>query len=158
MNWEAVGAIAEMLGAVGVIATLLYLSFQIKQNSKAIEAQMYQARSSESGQRFGQVADSPYLAAIYAKLRESGSPFDLDVVDELSAVDFERLRNSELRVARGVDNSHQQYVLGYLTEEFLDELRYTIRIRHQLWERLGMRIGSRSSFQEFIEQTVRDDT
>lgn len=36
MNWDALGAIGEMLGAIGVIATLLYLSVQIRQNTRAI--------------------------------------------------------------------------------------------------------------------------
>ena len=34
MTWDAVGAIAELLGALGVILTLLYLSKQIENNSK----------------------------------------------------------------------------------------------------------------------------
>ena len=29
MNWDAIGAIAELLGAVGVIASLVYLATQI---------------------------------------------------------------------------------------------------------------------------------
>ncbi len=33
MNWEALGAIAELLGAIGVIATLVYLSAQIRHNN-----------------------------------------------------------------------------------------------------------------------------
>ena len=37
MNWEALGAIAELLGAIGVILTLLYLSRQIDNNSKQLE-------------------------------------------------------------------------------------------------------------------------
>ena len=36
MNWEAVGAIAEAFGAIGVIATLVYLSAQVRQNSRDI--------------------------------------------------------------------------------------------------------------------------
>lgn len=36
VNWEAVGAIAELLGAIGVIATLIYLASQIRQNTKAL--------------------------------------------------------------------------------------------------------------------------
>lgn len=36
MNWEAVGALAELLGAIAVLATLYYLSLQIKINSKEI--------------------------------------------------------------------------------------------------------------------------
>ncbi len=35
MNWEAIGAVGEILGAIGVIATLLYLTRQISLSSKA---------------------------------------------------------------------------------------------------------------------------
>ncbi len=34
MNWDALGAIAELFGAAGVIATLIYLATQIRQSSK----------------------------------------------------------------------------------------------------------------------------
>lgn len=36
MNWEAIGAIGEVAGAIGVIATLLYLAAQIRQNTRAM--------------------------------------------------------------------------------------------------------------------------
>ena len=41
MNWEAIGAIGEILGAAGVIVTLGYLAFQLRQNNRhlAHEAQ-----------------------------------------------------------------------------------------------------------------------
>jgi hypothetical protein len=42
MNWEAVGAIANLLAAVGVIATLIYLSIQIRQNTKAVRSSSIQ--------------------------------------------------------------------------------------------------------------------
>jgi hypothetical protein len=32
MNWDAIGAIAELLGAIGVIASLVYLATQIRQS------------------------------------------------------------------------------------------------------------------------------
>lgn len=34
MNWDAIGAISEFLGAAGVIATLIYLAAQIRQSSR----------------------------------------------------------------------------------------------------------------------------
>ena len=49
MNWNAIGAIAEALGAIGVIATLLYLSVQIRQNRDLIATS---------------VADSEFFAGI----------------------------------------------------------------------------------------------
>ena len=33
MNWDAVGAIAELAGALGVVASLAYLAIQIRQNT-----------------------------------------------------------------------------------------------------------------------------
>ena len=35
MDWTAIGAIGEVGGAIGVVATLLYLSAQIRQNTRA---------------------------------------------------------------------------------------------------------------------------
>lgn len=40
MNWEALGAIAELCGAVAVVATLVYLAVQVRQNSRLIEASL----------------------------------------------------------------------------------------------------------------------
>lgn len=36
MNWDAIGAIAEAAGSLAVVVTLVYLSLQIRQNSKVI--------------------------------------------------------------------------------------------------------------------------
>jgi hypothetical protein len=42
MNWEALGAIANLFAAIGVIATLIYLSIQIRQNTKAVRSSSIQ--------------------------------------------------------------------------------------------------------------------
>ena len=36
MNWDALGALAELLGALGVIGSLIYLAVQIRNNSKEV--------------------------------------------------------------------------------------------------------------------------
>ncbi len=42
MNWEAIGAIAEIVGALGVIVSLIYLALQIRtQNEEARIAAMH---------------------------------------------------------------------------------------------------------------------
>jgi hypothetical protein len=43
MNWDAIGAVAETWGAIGVIATLIYLTFQLKQNTNALNSSTYEA-------------------------------------------------------------------------------------------------------------------
>jgi len=42
MNWDAIGATAELLGAVGVIASLVYLATQIRQSRDQIRTATYQ--------------------------------------------------------------------------------------------------------------------
>jgi len=36
MNWSAISAVAEVLGAIGVVITLLYLSRQVRDNTRSI--------------------------------------------------------------------------------------------------------------------------
>ena len=43
MNWDAMAAIGGMLGALGVIASLIYLSIQIRKSDKTARAQSLQS-------------------------------------------------------------------------------------------------------------------
>ncbi len=56
MNWEAIGAIAESLGAVGVITTLAYLAQQIRQNTSTVRT------SASSAIRQTDIALNTFLA------------------------------------------------------------------------------------------------
>ena len=55
MNWEAIGAIAELLGAIGVILSLAYLAVQIRQNTKqlSLNARSMQAASGDAWMQYG---------------------------------------------------------------------------------------------------------
>jgi hypothetical protein len=159
MNWEAIGAIGESLGAIGVITTLVYLAIQIRQNSKTMEAQMYQARYQMSEDRSGQIAESAYLPAIYCKLETDRGPLDPEKVDELTPEEPLRLRLTEKRMLRGVDNVFHQYTLGFLPDDFMEEINDTIRLRYDLWQRIQPADTStlRSSFSRYMKKIV-DET
>jgi len=43
MSWDAVAAIAEVVGAIGVIVSLGYLAVQIRQNTRSVRAASYQS-------------------------------------------------------------------------------------------------------------------
>ena len=45
MNWETIGAIGELVGAIGVISSLVYVGYQIKETQKAVRAATAQART-----------------------------------------------------------------------------------------------------------------
>lgn len=48
MNWDAVGALGEVLGAIAVLLTLLYLAAQIKQNTVMARATIREQRTDSS--------------------------------------------------------------------------------------------------------------
>ena len=67
MNWDALGAIAEVLGAIGVIATLGYLALQIRQNTAAQSAATELEKSSAYSRFHSNIARSETLADIWEK-------------------------------------------------------------------------------------------
>jgi len=62
MNWEAIGAIGELIGAAAVVVTLLYLVKQIKQNTESTEAVGLQTWQSDSAAHWLSMAENPELA------------------------------------------------------------------------------------------------
>jgi hypothetical protein len=67
LNWEAIGAIGEVIGAAGVIISLLYLAGQVRSNSKATSHAAAQAVLDKLNGLIGQLAFSPGAGDIWAR-------------------------------------------------------------------------------------------
>ncbi len=65
MNWDAIAAIAESIGAVGVIASLLYLAMQVRGSIRASEVESKLAASGRYGDFLGSLIQSPELNEVY---------------------------------------------------------------------------------------------
>ncbi len=71
MNWDAIGAIGEILGAAAVFASLIYLAVQTKQNTRALKsAAFHQIRSSFSEVSLAVVQD-PSLVSLLQRIRSA---------------------------------------------------------------------------------------
>ena len=46
MNWEAIGAIGEIVGAIAVLVTLIFLILLIQQNTIALQQQSFKESTS----------------------------------------------------------------------------------------------------------------
>ena len=77
MNWEAIGAIGEILGAIAVLLTLIYLVAQIKQNTASVATATYESMMSGITDINLVVAGNSELASILA--RGSVDPDSLDL-------------------------------------------------------------------------------
>lgn len=67
MNWDAIAALGEIIAAVAVVISLIYLSFQIRgQNAEAHAAGMH-AVSQGFRDSIGSLAENPHVARIWIK-------------------------------------------------------------------------------------------
>ena len=60
MNWDAIGAVGEVVGAIAVIASIVYLATQIRSNSEIARSQS-QRELLEIGSWFSGSATNPEL-------------------------------------------------------------------------------------------------
>ncbi len=65
MNWDAIGAVGEILGAVAVLATLIYLARQIRLNTEEIRASRVGGTLKDQADYNQLLASDPDLARIY---------------------------------------------------------------------------------------------
>lgn len=70
MNWEVASTIAEIVGAGGVIASLIYLAIQIRQSIKVSRAEMTKDLYLASRTAIMDIAANAELAKILADIRQ----------------------------------------------------------------------------------------
>ena len=81
MNWDAIGAIGEILGAIAVVLTLFYLATQIRQSTKLARADMSKDLFLATRTATLEIAANPELGKIMANIR--GQDVDIQRQDML---------------------------------------------------------------------------
>jgi hypothetical protein len=152
MNWEALGAVAELLGAIGVIATLFYLAFQIRRNSESVEASTARALTDATQMRLLAAAQNPTLAGAFAKASRG---------DELSEAEQNQFGFLTRATMRGIENTFVQYRRGMISADMWRG--YEILLRRQIrigvvrdwWPEEGE--SFESDFRELVERLLDQD-
>ena len=100
MNWEAVGAVGETLGALGVIASLIYLASQIRAQNRESRAAAANEWTNQWNNFLGSFSEHPNLSELWIK----GVP-DFAALNPTEVVQF----SSHLgRIFRVGENIHDQ--------------------------------------------------
>ena len=125
MNWEAIGAVGEILGAVAVVATLFYLATQIRQNTKVARADMTKDLFLATRAATMDITRDDSLARIYADIR---GVEDLDFSRRASFYQsFFRLYELVFTLYRdglvdeGIFNSYLRMIRVFAATEHFDE-------------------------------------
>ena len=109
MNWDAIAAFAESLAAIGVVFSLIYVGYQVKETRKAVRAATAQARTDLGVQ----LITSRYTSNIADVLTKSQE-------DEAGLTEAERLKLKSFFSAhvRHAQNLYYQQKEGLLDEYF----------------------------------------
>ena len=145
MNWEAIGAVGEILGATAVVISIIYLATQIRQNSQAVKSESVRQLLSQSSNLFLGTATSPEIIAAQTEHMPG---------QQAITEDEQRLDMLASAIFTNFENGYYQYTSGSLPEEIF--LSYERRVSAMLqvswarshWELRSTRYGD--SFREFV--------
>ena len=74
MNWEAISTISEVIGAVAVVVSLIYLAAQIRQNTEATRAASYEDVAQGMQAFLALIAEDDDVADIYLRGAAKSEP------------------------------------------------------------------------------------
>lgn len=150
MNWEAMGAVGEMVGAVGVIVSLVYLALQIRRNSNVTRSATRQAISETQIELSLRIAENPDLRAALG--RWFGDTATIMQDDDLC--DF----NLGRAMLRAYENQYHQFKYGTLDAELWNAYSNGIKAilssaKSRAWWALS-RSHFSSDFVSFVEREM----
>ena len=114
MNWDAIGAVAEILGAIAVVVTLIYVAIQIRQGTKVARASAYLEYGAHISNQFHAVAYDETLTRLLLAGEAEWN--------QLSDVDKARLVYMWIGAFRNYETILLQVEEGLLDEDALDRL------------------------------------
>jgi hypothetical protein len=113
MTLGEMAEVAEVIAAVGVLLSLLYVGHEIKQNTTAVRSTAYQAIHDAEDGFWSDLASDPGAARLWQQGLESG-------LEPLAEGDLERFSVVARRLIYLYQNVHYQYRKGVVDEELWD--------------------------------------
>ena len=107
MTIEQLGNIGEFVAAIATVITLIYLAFQLRQNTRALRATAFQNVVSEMGKNVEPIMNNSELAEIFVK--GASEPESLTTVERVNAIYVSTFRRLE--------SVYVQYTLGTMKQE-----------------------------------------
>jgi len=140
-------SIAEIMGAVAVVLSLIYVGYGLRENTRAIEAQTRQAFSAQDMTFFETALDQSVIAMAEAK-RQAG--------EALSGLEQSQLETREHMNFRIFEHAFYQFRKGTLEEDEWDRYARIIRNKCIDLPALSMWNGNKEIFQPDFRKFVDD--
>jgi hypothetical protein len=149
MDWNAVSAVGQLIGAVGVILSLIYLALQVRLNTNALRLATSHSLSEASLHFSTTLAAEPHRAHVFTRGLAGEDLTDAE------RSQFTYMFHAWIRIT---ENGHYQFINGTLDKELWDGWTETARSvfgapgGRRMWATVKPRL--RVSFCEFVEREV----
>jgi hypothetical protein len=155
LNWEAIGAVAEGLGAIGVIASLLYLATQVRNNTRASRVEAKLAATNYLSSYTDHFINSPEIKDLFLRGRRS--------IADLDQVEYYRFGDLCIKAFWYFSAVHFQLRSGMLTGDEWQETRAVIHYYLRgpgvrAWWAKGGGAMFGSDFSDFVDAEIRELT
>ena len=120
MNWEATVAVAEITGAVGVIASLVYVGIQVRQNTRWLRSSVIESAGFRSSELARNVAVDPELSSLVRAAMSDAAALNDEERWRFRLYLHSAIRNYEI--------SYSHHRDGLLTSQHFDGLRENLRV------------------------------
>jgi hypothetical protein len=152
MNWDAIGAVAESIAALGVIASLLYLASQVRASTLAAAVTAKLESTGLLNKFIDLLIENPELSDIHMR--------GIMNLDSLSREEYLRFSNMSLKAFWFFSAGHFQYRSGTISEDEYYEgravMRYWLRGQgcRDWWEKFG-RMSVSPAFREYVDAEIK---
>jgi len=152
MDWNAVSAIAQLVAAVFVGISVVYLALQIRSNTRATHSQTYYLATSALGEMAAIVGSDKDLARIFR--------IGMERPEALTEDEFTQFGYLGISLFRRLENVYFQYQSGMIDEDFWLGHRDNIlwffhRPGTQVWWK-DRRYAFSKGFREFLDSSRAD--
>ena len=161
MNWEVIGAMGEVLGALAVFLTLIYLAAQVRQHTKLMDENRKVELSRNAQMRtenrlMMQLAaiENEHVRNAVAKMRVVPASEIVKKLDELSHDEYESYRHYLMMQALIIENmwyqGQEQLIDASLTENIVPAIT---NFGH-IWKEMGMLNTLRADFRMEVDRIL----
>ncbi len=106
MNWDALAALGEIIGAVGVIVSVSYLAVQIREGTRAARLAALQSMSRDIDGVLKTIIDAPGIAELFLR--------GITTFDSLDGADVPRFNSLMERFFRVYENAFYRHAAHQL--------------------------------------------
>jgi hypothetical protein len=153
MNWEAIGAVGEVGGAIAVVITLVYLSRQLRENTNSIKLQSIESTYKDWNESLKDMQSIDGVGSAYAKALKGEARSELE--EHQMTYLFRRIFNAQAKMrylkSIGVSDPFNSESLEIALPHLLK-----IEFFRKWWPAQRNRYGA--EFQQYLDDFIERDS